>query len=421
MRRTAFNLLSVIGGEALMRVANFLAVVVIARLYGAETLGLYATILAYATVAVMIAENGLQISSISELAGAPESVDAIFSSVCSLRVLLFGLMSLILLGIGRLENWSSEIWIVGLLVIIRVYLYSYSQLQFSVLKGINRMSVIGPVQAANFVALMLGVAATYHYRWSLIWLLACFIISQTLEIVISLVLLWQSGIRLTKFEPSEWFALLKRSTPVGLTYVLMGLTMRADVIVLSLFCSAIDVGRFAAAHMGIVLLYATSWLFGSVLLPDFTRLREDPSEFNRYTTHWTRLLFVTAGSGALVLTQLARPIVLLLYGKSFATAASLATIMVLAVPFILLNSLYLTRAIALGAASTGLAIYFGSTVLAVALDASMSKELAATGVAIAIVIREVTIFCIFKVHAVANRIKPPQSGSLSDFAETLHV
>jgi len=57
MRRTAVNLVSVIGGEVLLRGANFAAVVVMARLYGATVLGIYATVLAFATVAVMMSAS----------------------------------------------------------------------------------------------------------------------------------------------------------------------------------------------------------------------------------------------------------------------------------------------------------------------------------------------------------------------------
>jgi O-antigen/teichoic acid export membrane protein len=75
MRKVALNLVSVIGGELLLRVANFAAVVVIARLYGARVLGIYATVLAFVTVAVMIADNGLQVSTIKEISQKPGMLD----------------------------------------------------------------------------------------------------------------------------------------------------------------------------------------------------------------------------------------------------------------------------------------------------------------------------------------------------------
>ena len=62
-----------------------------------------------------------------------------------------------------------------------------------------------------------------------------------------------------------------------------------------------DVGHFAAAHMGVVLFYSLSWLFGSVLLTDFTRLASDPSKFDGYAARWTKMLLSVGGVGALAL------------------------------------------------------------------------------------------------------------------------
>ena len=399
MKRTAINLTSVIGGEALQRGANFLAVVVIARLYGAGMLGLYATALAYVTVAAMIAENGLQISSIAEITRFPAGVNVVASSVCSLRLTLFGVMSLVLAATGWWERWPGEVWIIGVLTALRVFLQSYSQLQFSVLKGLDRMPVIGPIQTVNSTVLLAGIAATYYFSWRLNWLLACFVLSQGLEIMLSLVVLWKSGIRPTTFPVSGWWRFLKRSAPVGLAYALLTMTMRADVIVLSAFGSLTDVGHFSGAHMGIVLFYSMSWLLGSVLLPDFSRLLEDPVGFERYTRRWTNSLLLVAGLGAIVLSRIARPAMLLLYGKGFAVTGDLASVMVLAVPFILLNAVYFSRAVALASTRVYLATYTATTVLAILLDIILVRNYGAMGIAVAIVIRELVTFLIFRIQA----------------------
>lgn len=399
MRKTAFNLISVIGGEVLLRGANFVAVVVMARLYGAGTLGLYATTLAYATVAVMIAENGLQMSSIAEIGRSRGDINAVVSRICTLRIVLFALMSALLAAVGWWRHWSAEIWTVGLLVTIRVLLYSYSQLQFSVLKSLDRMTVIGKIQVCTSAVLLTGIVATYLYSWDLTRLLWCFIVSQTIEIGLSLRLLWNSGIRPVKFHPSDWWQLLQRSTPVGITYVMAGMMMRTDVIVLAAIGSRADVGYFAAAHMGVVLFYSTAWLFGSVLLPDLTRLLGNPMQFERYVSRWAKLLLLTAGSGALALSWVAPAMMLWLYGKDFLIAGKLASVLVLAIPFILLNALYFSRAIALDAAGVYLTTYAMTTVLAIVLDLSMARAYGAMGVAVAIVLRELVMFLIFRFRA----------------------
>jgi O-antigen/teichoic acid export membrane protein len=399
VRKTILNLASVMGGEVLLRCANFFAVVVIARLYGAEMLGLYAAALAYATVAVMIAENGLQVSSIKEIVSSPGSLHSLVTLLCSLRISLFALLSLVLAAIGWFRQWTAEVWVIGLLVTTRVLLYSYSQLQFAVLKSIDRMRVIAPVQTVNFSILLIGIAATYYYSWSLKLLLWSFIIAQIIEIGLSLRILWSCGIRPAKFPIRDCWDLLRRSTPIGLTYVIAGIMMRADVIVLSGIASRSDVGHFAAAHMGIVLLYSLSWLFGSVLLTDLARLTATREEFDAYVTRWTTLLLSFGVSSALALYFVAPPAVLFLYGPGFAVTARLASTMILAIPFILLNALYLSRAIALGAVHVYLGIYICVAIAALASDVLLARMYGGMGIAITIVVREIAMFLAFKIQA----------------------
>jgi O-antigen/teichoic acid export membrane protein len=263
----------------------------------------------------------------------------------------------------------------------------------------------------------------YHYRWTFNWLLSCFIVCQLIEITLSLYTLGRSGIRPDRFSMSDWWHILCRSTPVGFTYVLIGMTMRADVIVLSALGSTSDVGHFAAAHIGLVLLYSLSWLFSSVILTDFARLTDNQIALDRYTNRWTKFLLLTAGMGAVVLSWAAQPVLLLLYGNEFAGAGRLAGAMVLAVPFILLNALYLSRSVALGAKRVYLGIYTGMAAFAVLLNISMAHFFGAMGIAVAIVIREVVTFLIFRIQSTRKATAASQSTALpiGESLETIDV
>jgi O-antigen/teichoic acid export membrane protein len=175
--------------------------------------------------------------------------------------------------------------------------------------------------------------------------------------------------------------------------------------------------------MGLVLLYSLSWLFTSVLLTDFTRLSDNAIELDRYTKRWTKFLLLGAGLGAIGFSWTAEPLLLLLYGKEFAIAGRLAAIMVLAVPFILLNALYLSRAVALGAARVYLGTYTATAVLAVSLDITMARVFGAMGIAVAIVIREVVTFLIFRIQSTCAQVSASQLTPLPvcESLETLDV
>jgi O-antigen/teichoic acid export membrane protein len=192
------------------------------------------------------------------------------------------------------------------------------------------------------------------------------------------------------------------------------LILRADTIVLAAISSRADVGRFAAANIGIVFAYAVAWLLGTVLLADQVGLARIPSEALSYIQNWRKVLLLVILPSSLALCWLAPRIVRILYGGGFESTGLLASIMVLAVPFILLNATYLSRAIALGAKWVYLGSYIGTAVVAVPLDFALGRAYGSTGVAIAIVLREVLMFLAFFVFDPRSpEISPALEGNVT--------
>src|SRR5690348_7586986 len=140
------NLVSVIGGEALLRVANLLAVVVIVRLYGALVLGIYAVALAYATAATMLADNGLQTSAVRRLAVRDENSNAVASGLLAAKT-VFSIP--LLMGAFAICSWlrlSPVAWWIAVLITLRTVLQAYCQLLLAMMKATDRMRVIVMIQ-----------------------------------------------------------------------------------------------------------------------------------------------------------------------------------------------------------------------------------------------------------------------------------
>ena len=94
---------------------------------------------------------------------------------------------------------------------------------------------------------------------------------------------------------------------------------------------------------------------------------------------------------------------LFLFGNDFAITARLASIMILALPLILLNAVYLSRAIAVGATWVYLGTYLGISAAAITLDILLARSYGGVGVAFAIVARELLIFSYSDPSAVSSR------------------
>jgi O-antigen/teichoic acid export membrane protein len=395
MRKVALNLVSVIGGELLLRVANFAAVVVIARLYGASVLGIYATVLAFVTVAVMIADNGLQVSTIKEIAQKPGMLDDTLGQLYVAKSFLFFLMTVFLVALGMGMKFPQAIWLMGGFIALRTMLYSYCQLHAGVLKALDRMPLIGMVQVVHCGLLLAGVGLAFYRSWTVTTLLGWLLLCQTFEMVASGAIIFRLGIRPRWSSFSGSWQVLSRSTPIGVTYSVAALILRADVIVLSWIVAAREVGYFAAANIPLVMVYVVSWLLGGVILPQMLALVSDPSAMREYSHRWIRLLLVVAVPVCLLQFMFTPQLIQLLYGPEFASTGRLAAIMGLAVPFILANSVWLSRAIACGSIASYLVPYIATGLLALLLDYGLGREFRGLGIAVAIVIREAVMFAVF--------------------------
>jgi len=416
VNKTAQNLLSVVGGEALLRAANLAAVVVIARLYGPTILGTYSTVLAVATVAVMMADNGLQVFSVAESSKRLHELEIVLGQLYVVKTFLFLVMAMALVGVGLWLRFSRITWILGAIITLRTLLYSYCQLNAGVLKSLDRMAVIGSIQAIHCALLLTGIGLVFVRAWSITILLLWLVLGQAFEFILSSSVLWRQHVRPARVTLSGCLGVLRRSTPVGITYTTAAFILRGDVIVLSILSSAAVVGHFAAANMPLVMVYVAAWLFGSVLLPEMVRRSANLTLLQSYVNQWIRGLLLTLIPLCTVLVWAAPALVRVLYGPAFATTGTLASIMVMSVPFILCNAVYLSKAIAVASSRTYIGIYLGTAAAALLLDFALGDLWGPVGVAIAIVVREIGMFLAFRiVMAVADQrsLAAAEAGAVS--------
>ena len=379
----------------MLRAANFMAAVVIARLYGASLLGIYATVLAYVTVADRLADNGIEISSIADVSRSPSTASELLGSRYALKMLLSMFVILAMVSLGLFARIPAEVWIIGAFLTARVVLYSLCRLNAGFLKALDKMVAIGIAQGLNFLVIVAGIGVIYFHALGLSALLTLLLLGQVLEMIASSVCLMRIGVRPGHFSISGWWPLLRSSTPVGLTYTVGTLILRSDVIILALFVPAATVGHFAAADMGLVMVYVVAWLFGGIVLAEMAKLRDDPVALQRYCRRWVSMLLATTIPACLLLAAVAPRLVPLFYGRDYGPAGLIAGIMALSIPLILLNAIYLSRAFVAGSVRTYLGTYVGVGLLTVGMNLGLGRYYGALGVSIAIVIRELAMLIAF--------------------------
>jgi O-antigen/teichoic acid export membrane protein len=108
-----------------------------------------------------------------------------------------------------------------------------------------------------------------------------------------------------------------------------------------------------------------------------------------------RLVVLVAVPAALLVSLAAPRVIMVLYGPPFAGSGTLASIMVVACPLILLNSIYTARTIATNSRAMLLGIFSVGALASLALDFLFGRAYGSLGIAWAIVIREAGMLVAF--------------------------
>ena len=388
MKAVLQNLASVLGGEAAVRLGNFAAVLFIAREYGGTVLGAYAVSLAIVTVVVMFADNGLQTAAITQLSGANVGRDHVVGRLTFAKTVMLGGSLIVLALISAWARKGPLFWEIGFWVALRAVFQSYSQLQMSILKSVSRANVILIIQFLHGSILFVGIWFAFKLNWSIFALLEWLTLCQLVELGLCAGVLYQSGFLRRWPERLYLIATLKLAAPFGIAYGLANLIIRSDTIILSTFTSLAGVGVFSAANTILLMVYLSSWLFSSILLPNMVRLARKPESLAAYANQWMRWVLLVTVPCAVFASLAAPRAITLLYGPNFARSGLIGSAMALACPFILLNSIYTAHVIAGNRRTVLLEIYGAAALVTLVLDFVLGRAFGPIGIAVAIVLRE---------------------------------
>jgi O-antigen/teichoic acid export membrane protein len=395
MKAVLHSLVSVIGGEAAVRAANFAAVLLIARAFGSAALGAYAVSLALVTVVVMFADNGLQTATITQLSLPNTDRKQALGRLTTCKATALAAALFFLAVFAVVTRPGPLVRAVGCWVTLRAVLQSFSQFQMAVLKAASRATWIGVIQIFHSALLFLGIGWAFRQHWNIFSLLQWMTFCQFLELTLAVTVLYRNRIWPRLPERLNLWLTLKLAAPFGIVFGLANLIVRADTIVLSTFAPLSELGAFSAANAILLIVYVCAWLFGSILLPEMVRLSVNAGNLNSFQFRWTRWVIVLAIPFSLLASAAAPKVVVLLYGPSFAGSGALASVMLLACPLILLNSIYTAQALATNNRPVFLGIYGAAALATLALDFILGHAFGSLGIAWAIVVREAAMLLSF--------------------------
>lgn len=331
---TASNLLTPLFSMAL--------VLAISRLQGVETLGKYSLMTTVFVVGQSCATFGLPIVVTREVARARREAGRYFVNASAVT---FPLLILIVGVALTLLHWTvDEAALRWALAIMLVTLLP------SVITLYGESVLLAFERAADFVAVNLAEHALRAAIGTVLVLLGYGIVALALSTLalrllasgaFVAVLRWR-GVRLRPRVDRSLCRELLRGTPVlGAIPIVNALYARADVFLLTLLGTWTEVGLYSAALRLVDMTRTLAPAYARALYPLLSRLRADSAEeFGAVARRSIRNILLLAVPVALLLSGMAQPIIVLLYGTAMADAAySLRVLVWSLIPVVLATTL----------------------------------------------------------------------------------
>ena len=393
-RRVFVNSTSILGGEAIARLATASMALIVARFFGPDALGHYGYALAVASVLVIVPDFGLHLFTVRELSASPERIREVFWVVHWLKI---GLAGAVVVFTACFAEWGirdPERSVIFYILVGRALLQSFSQATMAVFKAFERMHYVAFQQFVNTLVVALWAAVALALRADLPVLIAGFVAGQLAETGLGWIILRRipMGAGLLRWDPRALTPLVAACFPIGLTAILLTLNMRIDILVLGRYVPSGALGQFSAAAWFVIATYLAASLLMTVLFPRLSRLLEGRSALRSdYVLSLLKNALWVSAAGALLVWLSAPHLVRWVLGPDFAAAAGTLRILAPALPLVFLNTILFyvfvaarRQIVCLATLGVGVA---GGTLLSLYL----TPRYGAAGCALADVARELTM------------------------------
>ena len=335
LRRTLSNANALLFAYLLPRGFSFVSVIVAARVLGTSDFGAYGTAAAYAVILSIVATLGMTPLLIRNIARDPARAPRLIRAAHIVKTVANVVMLALLVFIARLLGYDGDVALASVVLGLGYALGAYAENLSAYYQAHERMyvwtqasAIFGLVSGLGGIAIVLATGdivlfcASPALGWAaaLTWLL----IRAPAEVR------WGESASL-----SEIVELFRSLLPFAAGFALMVVYYKVDVLLLAAWRSPEDVGIYSAGYKFVDVFQALVVVASGAVYPRLSRLaRGDGGRVTSPGARSTEMLLLAAIPAAGLSYFLATPLIALLYGPTYADAATVLAVLALVLPFL---------------------------------------------------------------------------------------
>ncbi len=370
------------GGEAGSSALRLLTVVWLARRLGPSTFGSVSIGLAIAGYLTVLAQLGLDIVGTRNVAADPGHALGYLRQLTGIRVLLaiatYAGLVVVTLAAPLDHETRMVVLGLGLLVVTSAFDVRWA------LVAVQHVSWAAWAAMAGVVTLLVGTVAFVQNRHDLA---ALIIVTLAADIVTQAILVMATRRRFGRWRPTtpertSWRH-LRAGVPITVSRAARTVIITLDVLIVGVFASSAETGRYALAGRLIGVGIVFIGLFQSVYLAALSRSRRDPEQVAGLVRSASRLVWLVGTPVLVVLVASAGLVVPLVFGEHYRGAIELTQVMLPALLLLAFTSIWsgvllayqrnrAVAVVAVAAASLNVAVNFALIPLIGAVGASIA-------------------------------------------------
>jgi O-antigen/teichoic acid export membrane protein len=401
------------GGQSVSSLSGFLAFAYLARTLSPENYGAVEFAIGLSAIFGVIVEWGTGPIGIRELARAPKRVSVLASAIPASRLAIV-CIALPLMGLSA--KLSGQTGATGRLVWLYAFgLFALPWKQDWLLQGLEMMTGAAAGQALRSAVFAICVVVFVRASQDLLQVGFAEIVAAGTATLYYLVLQQVRGIPIRlRFARDRLRYLIREGLPIGLTTTAWSFIQTLPVFLITTLSGREQTAWFGASQRIMVSLIVFSQLYHLSLYPAIARrVAARARDLNELVGASFRIVAWSGILLALVLTLLAKPILVLAFGRSFSHATATFSILVWALPVTLLSGHARWSLIASGHQQYVLIANVVGAIAVLGLSAALIPQLGSVGAAIAVVSASLVVW------TVAHRYALSLVGDLPIFISAL--
>lgn len=270
-RKVALNTVVQVVSRIIQTIGGLVILKVLAVYLGVEGIGKLTTIFAYVGLFGILADMGLFLILVREVARQPKKERDIVNNIITLRALS---------GVLMFTVGFALVWFLKYTPDVKVGVGIYSAAMFwplvggtvaGVFQGHFRIDKAAIGDIVRTIISVFGVAIAARFNTGLSGVLVGYVIANAVGFLVQLLFLYQYVTFRPAFDIALWRRLVKEALPMGLVTILGFIYFKIDTVMLSLMKPSTDVGIYGPSFKILEVMGALPAYFMSAVMPIFSR------------------------------------------------------------------------------------------------------------------------------------------------------